>query len=652
MLNNLFLLADTCRTIRAMEQHPAAAEVNPAAAPVGVLSRTSKACRRCRRLRTKCVNQGGVPPCASCRQANAECDFPRRGEVDSDRMFRHRHRPPVQSTRYNVMQVSPTPRRSHSEQGVGCDSSGATGSGEDMTTSVSELAQAWDASTSTTSSLLSQPSTPFIRLGWEALPPYEEVVQGIQTLTTSYFQLGFLPKALFFENLRKDRDSVSIFLLLSILSVSARFTPCLVRRYQGGRNATQVILLRATCLIQEQMFTPSLESVQGFFLLSIAEWGNGDKNRCLVYMGIAVRLAGILRVHREETYALSTTATREEVVYSEVARRTFWMLETFENLHSGSDSPIAFSYSDITVLLPCHEHDFTFGTQPLTRAALVGTPPATADPSLISLPGRSLFSVLLQTHNFWGKVAKLVSADAALTGAPAQSRISASDYAKLCLELIEFGASVPPQYRWSVWNLRGFKVEGLDLAYLSAVMVLGLSNIILRRSYLHDILSIINQGNEVERPDVTEAWITVADQLFEHMLQLYEQITAFFEYRSPDQGYPALIVFCVYVCGSLANHLRLQPRVCPRIAPQAMQILHDSIQGLSKLQSAWPLARRWYLALCRASERGSMDDEPIELRGPIMQSPAEVNIEASGLDIQFNDPFPTDYMFEVFETYL
>lgn len=563
-------------------------------------------------------------------------------------MFRNRPRQTRLETQ-NTTYVSPT-SRSPLEQVV---SNIDTGGGDDIGEAGVELiAPVWNSSASATSSLFSQPSVPFPSVGWDALPPYEEVVHGIQTLTTSYFQLGFLPKVLFFENLRKDRDSVSIFLLLSILSVSARFTPSLVTRYQGGRNATQVFLERATCLIQEQMFTPSLESIQGFFLMSIAEWGNGDKHRSIVYMGIAVRLAGTLRMHREEAYKLPDTATREEIVYSEVTRRTFWMLETFENLHSGSDSPIAFSYSDITVLLPCHEHDFTFGIQPTTRAALVGTPPAKINPTLTSLSDRSLFAVLLQTHNFWGKVAKLVSADAALTTGPGEaSRISASDYTKLSLELIAFGESVPPQYRWSVWNLRGFKVEGLDLAYLSAVMVLGLSNIILRQSYLHDILSIRDQRDVVERADVTESWTTVADQLFDYMLQLHEQITAFFEYRSPDQGYPALIVFCVYVCGSLANHLRLKPRVCPRVAPQAMQILQGSIQGLGELQSAWPLARRWYLALCRSSERESIDAEPVQ---PVlvMQTLDDLDIEAFGLDIQFNDPFPTDSMFEVFETYL
>jgi hypothetical protein len=499
------------------------------------------------------------------------------------------------------------------------------------------------------------------QLGWEALPPYEEVVDGVQTLTTSFFQLGFIPKALFFEQLRVNRDSIDVFLLFGILSVSARFTPSLVRRYHGGHNATQAFLSRAICLVQERMFNPTLDSIQGFFLMSIAEWGNGDKNRSLVCMGIAVRLAGILRMHREETYRLPDDAPKHDVVHSEAARRTFWMLETFENLHSGSDSPIAFSYGDITVLLPCDERDFIFGTQPSLRAALIGTPPATQDPGLTRLPSRSLFATLLQTHSLWGKVAKVVSADARPSIMGGESRLDFNDYQRLSQALIEFERQIPPQHVWSIWNFRGFKVENLDLAYLSAVMVLRLSNIILRRSYLHDLLSVESRENISEASDSFNAWSIVSDQLFDNMLILHEQINAFFEYRSADQGYPALIVFCVYVCGSLANHLRKQPQLCSKIAPQATDVLKRSINGLSDLQSAWPLAKSWYMALCSASSRSP----PHDTRAPARHteaSPSKSGIQALqivydneaiyGMDVQFNDPFLPDSLFEVFETYL
>ncbi|CAJ2508930.1 Uu.00g139560.m01.CDS01 [Anthostomella pinea] len=606
-------------------------------------SRASRACRRCRRLRAKCSNQG-APPCDGCRQANQECRFPQRGEPDFDRAYRNPTKAPG-NTNTTVGNTAPSHASDYTRSDPGDSPMAAVTHG-----------------TAVSAPLMSLPSTPSQpRMGWEALPPFEEVLEGVHTLTTSYFQLGFLPKALFFEELRKDRASVSVFLLLSILSVSARFTPSLVRRYQA--TATHVFLSLASSHVHEQMFSPTLESIQGFFLLSIAEWGNMDKTKSSIYMGIAVRLAGILRLHREESYRLPETATKEQIVYSEVARRTFWVLETFENLHSGSDLPIAFSYGDITVLLPCDERDFTFGVRPIQRAALMGTPPAAEDPGLTWLGSRSLFAALLQTHSLWGQVARVVSTDAANLSSGIGSRLSIGEYGRLSQALRDFEDNLPSQHCWSVWNLRGFKAEGLDLAYLSTTMVLRLSNIILRRGYLHDILSTRQEGVPPAQSTGPSAWSEVAEQLFDNMLTLHEQIKAFFEYRSPDQGYPALIVFCVYVCGSLANNLRLQTKVCPRVAPEAQQVLHESIRGLGDLQSAWPLARRWHLALCKASESVVTESSRSSVehgQGPLAESggsmPAQVEFNPSegisGLDVQFNNPFPSDNMYEVFEAYL
>ncbi|TPX15600.1 uncharacterized protein E0L32_004298 [Thyridium curvatum] len=576
-----------------------------------------------------------------------------RGDPGADRAFRQRrfHAPPPQQSIETSTTIATSPPSVQTPFAHPRRQSGSI-----------TVPGALFAPSPVSAQLALSPVTPLpCPLGWESLPPYDEVVEGVQCLATSFFQLGFLAKTLFFERLRKDRDSVSIFLLCSILSVSARFTPSLVKRYHGGTNATRAFLDMASCFAPTQMFTSTLDSIQGFFLMSIAEWGNGDQNRSLVYMGIAIRLAGILRMHREETYRLPEKATSEEIVYSEVARRTFWMLETFENLHSGSDSPIAFSYDDITALLPCDERDFAFGVRPQQRAALLGTPPATHDPKLTKLPTRSLFATLLQTHSLWGQVARLVSAEAMQFGDGVESRISVDDYGNLSQALMNFESDLPQQHCWSDWNLRGFKVEGLDLAYLSVVMVLRLSNIILRRNYLHFILSsrrdTDSTSSSSEQSIATEAWSPVADQLFDNMLMLHEQINAFFEHRSPDQGYPALIVFCIYVCGSLAVHLHRQPQLCPRAAPQAVEILRTSMGGLVNLQAAWPFARRWYLALSQASEHILLEDSANRLtEQSINDAGSGTRMEASigpalPMEVQFNDPLPTESMFEAFDMY-
>lgn len=91
-----------------------------------------------------------------------------------------------------------------------------------------------------------------------------------------------MPKALFLERLTKDRRSVSAFLLLSILSISARFTHSLIRRYGADGKAGEHFMRCAGKLVPEEMYEPSLERAQAFFLLGIAEWGRGARHRSSV----------------------------------------------------------------------------------------------------------------------------------------------------------------------------------------------------------------------------------------------------------------------------------------------------------------------------------------------------------------------------------
>jgi hypothetical protein len=74
------------------------------------------------------------------------------------------------------------------------------------------------------------------------LPPHQEVQDSCKVFIVSFFQLGFIPKALFMEKLASDPEPVDIFLLLSMLSLSGRFTPSLVRRYGSQAMTTEYFL--------------------------------------------------------------------------------------------------------------------------------------------------------------------------------------------------------------------------------------------------------------------------------------------------------------------------------------------------------------------------------------------------------------------------
>jgi hypothetical protein len=440
------------------------------------------------------------------------------------------------------------------------------------------------------------------------LPPQPELIEGCRSFTTSYFQLGFIPKALFLERLSCGEHEVSIFLLTAILAISARFTPALIKRYGSASNATSYFLRMAAEMVPKEMYDVSLERVQAFFLLSIAEWGNGDKERSIIHMGIAVRMATLLGLHREETYELPTTATSDEIVEAEIARRTFWMLQSQDNLHSGHKTPVSFSPSDITALLPCDEYDFSFGILPRTRASLPGTAPALGDPSSVYPPQRPLFATLIQAHNLWGIIARRASKSESifpdLHTTPAEP---GSEYQKLAEDLRSWEIKLPASHRWSVWNLRGYKAENLELAYLAIVMVVRLSNIVLRRIYLDDLIAASHSNFDFSLVSNAEFWRTMSHELFANVQELHDQIEAYFPLRLKEEGHPAILAFCVYVCGSVAAYLWRWPNLCTKVAAQAETMATRSLAVLSELQHAWPTASRWQQGLIQATTPISED---------------------------------------------
>ncbi|QDS73264.1 hypothetical protein FKW77_004684 [Venturia effusa] len=441
------------------------------------------------------------------------------------------------------------------------------------------------------------------------LPAISEITDSYRVFTTSYFQLGFIPKSTFAE--RIANHEIDEFLILCVLALSARFTPSLVAKHGGGKEATNFFMQQALNLVPERMYTPNVENTQAFFLLSIAEWGNGERERSSIHMGVAVRMAAMLKLHREETYQLEAGATEEEVIEAEMGRRTFWMIQSQDNLHSGYESPAAFALDDITALLPCEESDFRFGINPHERAALQGTVPALKDSSLTSSSKRPLFATLIQVHSLWGQVARKVGRSSQSKVAPDTPCLFLSlEYRQIVQALNDFESQLPPQQKWSARNLGVWKDFGYELAYLSVVMMLRLSNIIVRRTYLQDVKECLT-GHNVD--DTTRnLWAGIADELFHAVEELYEQIEASFamQSRKQAQAYPAILALPVYVCGSLSLNLWKCPALCPARAPRASQMIHRCLQAITELQLAWPMAASWQKGLQQAARPLNDDSLP------------------------------------------
>jgi len=429
---------------------------------------------------------------------------------------------------------------------------------------------------------------------------------------------GFIPKSLFLEQMETNRESVNVFLLLSILGISARFTPELCERFQGCKNASEFFLDVAHILIAEEMWNTSLENAQAFFLLG---------------------MAAVLRLHREETYQLPADASADQVVDAERARRTFWVIQSHDNLYAQQHLPLSFSKSDITALLPCNESDFAFGRHPRYRAALSGTIPALKDGSLERLPDRSLFATLVQAHDLWGAIARDASRDGQ-TGIDPEPWQPNSHYMCTAMRVSSWEDNIPREHKWSAWNLRGYKAEHVDLAYLSIVTITRLNNIVLRRAYMDHVfrsatrpLQSSSTGAEALAPP--GFWEQMSLELFRNAWSLYEAVNMWLLLRSEEDGFPAMLAFCIYICGSLASHLHKWPGLCPGFNsaynPSAETILHRSLEVLSMFEDKWSTASQWSrvlreaLALDQPLDALSRDIRPLGSSLPTDTQPAAIS---------------------------
>ncbi|KAK4133360.1 hypothetical protein BT67DRAFT_462911 [Trichocladium antarcticum] len=535
-------------------------QLQPGAAPAAAIRRRAPiACRRCRRMRSKCLHDKANPPCQSCAEAGidaSDCIFPVRGQPDQDREYRH-------------------PRLRAEKQ-----------KRRDLTKVRREILD--DPGSSRSSLSTAQPALARLADDWDLLPPLPEIIEAVNKFTSNYFQLGFIPKHLFPERLQTQHRSVSVFFLLGVLSISARLTPALVERYGSAVRASEVFMERASVLAQHEVYKdPSLERCQAFYLLSIAQQGSGMKHRSSINMAIAMRMATLMQLHREETYML-TNPTKELIIRAESARRTLWMLHSQDNLHSGLRSPVLLSASDITTLLPSNEKDFANAREPISRAALEDTPPALENPALVTDEGRSLFAVLIQSHYYWGAICRR----AINNSKSLRPWDPPGEYAQMEGRLASWERGLPNDYRWSSLLLKGYRQEGQDLAYLGVTMTTRLCNIIIRKAYLHDMISY-----DKSDPELTAFWVDMARELFRNLNVLYEQIEAHYAERSFEDGPGAqMVAFCVYSCGFLACYPCKFPSLCPDtvITRNAPMMVQRMLNILAESKKIWPLASRWY----------------------------------------------------------
>ncbi|KAI0393374.1 hypothetical protein F5Y17DRAFT_458946 [Xylariaceae sp. FL0594] len=538
---------------------PASTSTSAVTLPLPPVKRRAPiACRRCRRLRSKCVHDK-APPCKACVEAKvaSECSFPTRGDLEQDRSFRH---PRQRADKKSKNEVAKVKRESATTPGLGVDA-------------------------------LSNFRPPKVTNEWDLLPQMDAIVDGIHTFIRHFYQIGFIPKKLFINGLRENPESVSVFLLLSILCIGARFNKYFIKTYGDGLKAADDFMQKAQRLaINEIYLEPTLERCQAFYLLSIAEQGSGKSNTSYISAGIAFRMAALMRLHREEAYSPITNKSHiVQRIRAEAARRTF------DNLHSGPYKPVSLGPSDITALLPCDEADFEAGRIPEKRAALEGTPPAIADPSLCSLRPRPLLASLMQVHNYWGIIARRVLHNEK----DWRPQDEDSEFAKLHRRLRDWERDLPPEHAFGRILLGGYRHYEEDLAYLSLTGCLRLCHIVLRKVYMSEMIR--HAQGDPNDPEV-RFYRNMSNDLFCNVRVLYEQIDAHFEGGTPVESLGSqMAAFIIYSCGLLASYLVKFPQLDVQHVGNDLQaaqaegrmIYARSLGILRAYSHTWPLAAAW-----------------------------------------------------------
>ncbi|KAM0746461.1 hypothetical protein T439DRAFT_139196 [Meredithblackwellia eburnea MCA 4105] len=521
-----------------------------------VLTKTGRsvaACTRCRRGRKRCKNSGPTLPCQGCVASGTpeECVYTARGFGKKDREFR--------SSR-TIKLIS---RKSFGDT--------ADAKNEEL-------------------------------VRHDLIPPTSVLIEVCKAFVSSYFQLGFFNEVQMIE--RVEACALSPFLLLAILAISAPFCPALLNSAQEGINApkdsdslSESYAKRARDMMGNEMQNPCLDNIQAFFLLGVYEWAHGSQLGW-IQMGVAVKMAGLLRLHREATYSLGPESTSDQVTNAEIARRTFWLIQTHDNhLSSGSGRPTSFALYDIDVHLPSSEDDFSWGQLPLQRAVLSGSAAASDHPELCELPERSLMATMIQGDNLFGEVAK-EACDIQLSGARSHPWETTSRFESLKQKLHQWEASLPVRQTWSVQNVRRYKTKSLDIGFISITSTIRLSNVILRRMYLPQIAvaAELSSGPPSQQTATTmEAlsfWTTMASEMYENAFQLSQQIEELFKLRSVSEGCPPSVAFGIFVIGDLFLYLLKYPQLCPRLAEHALHCFNHALDTLDALPG-WRMAKRW-----------------------------------------------------------
>ncbi|BGP46923.1 hypothetical protein JCM10450v2_002775 [Rhodotorula kratochvilovae] len=565
---------------------PAAAPPAPPAPaqPHGMLlpgqggpKRTNVACSRCRRGKIKCVTVDGELPCQACiaRGHDESCVRAEKGRAADDRAPRPRKRPAdeLDGTPTTAGAAAAPRRASYAAGGAGAGAYAVSPSPSEKGWSPQAVHAPLAAAAPPLAAGVKREEDDGV------LPPLPLVVEGCESFFEGCFQLGFLHRPSFLHQLQTKPASVSPFLLLAMLSVSARFVSALVAKHGSPARASEVYAARAHDLVLVELADPSLERVQALYLLALHDYAHGCAFRAQVFHGVARQMAAALRLDEDLPAA--------GVIENEVRRRTWWFLTMDADLASAASG--AFDPLTAPVALPSHEQDFTFGVESRVKQYFPGATSAAAAEHP-TVPGElSLLGARLAIHSLFWHTARAL-ADHSASSAEAEPWQPGSLLNTTQRALQSWLAVLSPLQKWSTSNLLAYRASHLDLAYWSIFADFHAVGILARRASLPRMIRALAPGEEEantgDAPEGREYWAAMSEELVGHafdLVELHEEVSG-----GRARGITPHLAFCIYLAGTTLAYLRL----CPW--PQHLATALALLQGLS---ATWPVAERWHRAL-------------------------------------------------------
>ncbi|KAH7037471.1 uncharacterized protein B0I36DRAFT_314143 [Microdochium trichocladiopsis] len=524
--------------------------------------RAPTACRPCRKQRKKCIHVG-LEPCQACVESNMtkECSYVERGEQNVDRQFRHpRMRRADRLSRNGGNPLVRAPAR-------------GPGSGGDQQYLLNS-----------TRSLL---------------PDTNTILIAVDAFFRKFNQLSFLSTDRFAQQVREDVNSVSAFLLCSIVAVSARYVRMLRDHYGGGMLAVANLTDRAEQAGRLEIFEEAtLERCQAFLLLTIAQQGSGRIDPSYMSARVALNIAVSLGLHREQAYErMMSESIPQARAKAESARRTFWFAYGLNKSICSRGLPITLQPQDITTysLQDDIAFDSRSGIAVTSQEALVSTSIHGRPPSLASY---------LQILDIWGEAARLASCRE-VRYKPARS---SSSIAQVLRRLDDWERGRPLDQGFSSSLLGGYRRQSLDLAYLDIHATFRLCHIVLRKAYLNDIVQQAPSFSQIPDDEVKRYWDVMKD-LFVQVRHLFHILDSRFEYgHIEDKVGNVLTCFMLYTVGVMATYLFKCPLIDAHMSSHGHnehdRIRDDGLRMYTKVsyllrscQDVWPPAGHWHTDL-------------------------------------------------------